>query len=341
MGGEGIDTAAIPASSGERDRGSSVRGRKFRNRERNSNSRIDCSQTYLAALHAAMHEGSPNMLADPEFAMFVAALLDRQLIRERLELLARHGPIGQARFLRLAPTPPLGPHATIPSTLGAAVAELTGHPTECIVTAEWTAWRTSDVPMQSDEVSLALWMTEGRETAFVKGNPFESRSPVEMAAIEALGRYKNVVLDLEPDEQPWYREIPPSVLNDLKRMKESELDELLLQAALDRRQYQRDLARRMGIENLAEADVPSGDPQLTVIVEWSDARFELTWGNGAVIERVPADRDRQRSMHPLSQLLHPKPIVYRDLVQVTEQILGCRFTSQSWNRPEQVAAWAW
>lgn len=297
--------------------------------------------TFLAARHAATNEVSTAMLADPEFAMFVAAVLGRQRDHERLELLARHGPIGQARFLRLAPTPPRSATLDDPIDFGRAVAELTGQPTECIVTADWTAWRASDVPMRSDEASLAGWMTEGSEIAFVKGNAFVTRSPVEMAALEALGRYKNVVLDLVPDEQPWYWEIPPSVLKGLKRMSARDLDERLLQAALDRRQYQRDLARRMGIENLAEADVPDGDPQLRVVVEWSDPRFELTWGNGAVVERVPTDPDRQRSMRPLSELLHPKPVVYRDLVQVAEEILGCKFSSQSWNRPEQVAAWAW
>ena len=297
--------------------------------------------TLLAARHAATNEVSPSMVADPEFAMFVAALLGRQRDRERLELLARHGPIGQARFLRLAPTPPRSATIDDPIDFGRAVAELTGQPTECIVTADWTAWRASGVPMRSDEASLARWMTEGSEIAFVKGNAFVSRSPVEMAALEALGRYKNVVLDLVPKEEPWYWEIPPSVLKDLKRMSARDLDERLLQAALDRRQYQRDLARRMGIENRAEADVPDGEPQLRVVVDWSEPRFELTWGKGAVVERLPTDSDRQRSMRPLSELLHPRPIVYRELVRAAEEILGCRFSSQSWNRPEQVAAWAW
>jgi hypothetical protein len=299
--------------------------------------------TYLGARHAATTEPMTNaMAADPEFAMFVTALLDDDGVDEKLTHLLRHGPVGQARYLRLIPDTPREQRPDAAIAFGSAVKILSGSAAECIVTDHWTAWRTADQPSVAAPDAVQRWMAVG-DVNFLPGNAFKHRSPVDLAAIESLARFKHSVTRQRPDEDRFDRPTATE-LKRLRRLPRPELEEMLLQAALDWRREWREQAIAMGISTLPETAIGDGDPQVTVYEDWPDPGFRMDWGDAARVTWVQPGPDVPAwNYRPLSTFLDPgrSARIYQQLIERAERALGCSFGSQAWNRPEQVAAWAW
>lgn len=299
--------------------------------------------TYLAAQEARLTQTfRDGMRDDGEFAMFVAALLPEDRSDEQVALLERHGPIGQARFLRLVPERSRTVGPTDSRLFGSTVEKLTGKAAECIAVENWTAWRESEHSGIGHPDSIGDWLSRG-EVAFIQGNAFQLRTPVTLAAIEALARFKGRALKLRPAKDNWHDGLSDRELKQLRRLPSAELDEMLLQAAVDWRRQWRDVADAIRVGSLTELRIPDGEPQISLIVEWPDPRVRIEWGARAGVTRLPPTRENTRDYQPLSQFLGPGVAarVYRDVVDRTEKALGCTFGSQAWSRPEHVAAWAW
>jgi hypothetical protein len=282
------------------------------------------------------------MAADPEFAMFVTALLDDDRADEKLTHLLRHGPVGQARYLRLIPDTAREPRPDAAIAFGAAVKTLSGPAAECIVTDDWTAWRTADQPSVAAPDVVERWMAVG-DVNFLPGNAFKHRSPVDLAAIESLARFKHSVTRQRPDEDRFDR-LTATELKRLRRLPRPELEEMLLQAAVDWRREWREQAIAMGISTLPETAIGDGDPQVTVDEDWPDPGLRIDWGDAARVTWAQPEPDVPAwNYRPLSTLLDPgrSARIYQQLIERAERALGCSFGSQAWNRPEQVAAWAW
>jgi uncharacterized protein DUF4062 len=299
--------------------------------------------TFLGARHAVTAEPMTSaMAADPEFAMFVAALLGEDRGDEKLACLLRHGPVGQARYLRLAPETPREPEPDDPLVFGAAVKMLSGSAAECIVTDEWTAWRAADDPGAPDLDALQSWFAAG-DVNFLPGNAFQRRSPVDVATIESLARFKDHVVHQRPREDRFDR-LNDAELKRLRKLSREELNELILQAALDWRREWREQAVAMGISTLPETAIGDGDPQVIVYEDWPDPGLRIEWGGKAGVSWVqPGSKEPAWGYRSLSRFLDPgrSARIYEELVERAEQALGCTFGSQAWSRPEHVAAWAW
>lgn len=300
--------------------------------------------TYLAARQAATAAPMTDaMAADPEFAMFVAALLDEDREDEKLVHLVRHGPVGQARYLRLVAEAPRKPRPEDPAALGSALKTLSGAAAECIVTENWTAWRTAHEPGTAAIDSVRRWMAAG-DVTFLPGHAFKRRSPLDVATIESLARFKDHVTQQRPAEHGFERPTDAE-LKRLRRLPRQELDDLLLQAALDWRGEWRQQAVAMGISTLPEVAIGGGDPQVTVYEDWPNPGLHIDWGAAAAtVTWVQPDADRTGGDYrPLSRFLEPgrSARIYQELTERAERALGCSFDSQAWSRPEHVAAWAW
>jgi hypothetical protein len=299
--------------------------------------------TYLAASHAATAGPiTEPMAADPEFAIFVAALLDEDRVTEKLEHLLRHGPVGQARYLRLVHASPRKPQQDDPVLFGAFLKTLSGSAATCVVTEDWTAWRPADEPRAASADAVAEWMADG-EITFLQGNAFMERSPLDVATIESLARFKSHVIRQRPDEDSFDWLADPEVKR-LRKLPRSDLDDLILQAALDWRREWREQAAALGISTLPETAIADGDPDVTVYECWPDPRLRIDWGGTARVTWVLSAADVPAwNYQPLSRLLEPgrSARIYAELIERAERALGCAFGSQAWSRPEHVAAWAW
>ncbi len=299
--------------------------------------------TYLGAHHAATAEPMTDEMADdPEFAMFVTALLSEDRGDEKLEYLLRHGPVGQARYLRLVPEAAREPRPDDPVAFGAAVKTLSGSAAECIVTHDWTAWRTADEPAASDADSVQTWLAVS-DVSFLPGNTFRRRSPVDVATIESLARFKSRVTHQRPDEDRFDR-LAGAELKRLRKLPREELDELILQAALDWRREWREQAVAMGVSTLPETRIGDGDPRVIVYESLPDPGLRIEWGGTADVTWVqPNPNDPAWNYRPLSTFLDPgrSARIYQELIERAERALGCTFGSQAWSRPEHVASWAW
>lgn len=298
--------------------------------------------TYLGAAHAAESgEMTDAMKRDPEFAMFVAALLDDSSRQEKLQHLARHGPIGQARYLRLVEETAREPDVNDALEFCRAVGELSGTPAACIVTDGWTAWRNADEAAVADEGDVEAWLASG-DVNFIPGNAFSRRSPVDLAAIEALARFKHAVVLRRPDGDRFDR-VSDRELRRLRRIPRAELDELIVQSVFDWRAEWRQLASELGLDSLPEAALPDGDPVIRVCEDWPDPSLKLEWGDTAGVLWDATPEQPPWGYRPLSTFLEPgrSARIYSDLTDRAELALGCTFGSQAWTRPELVAAWAW
>jgi hypothetical protein len=297
--------------------------------------------TYLGAQHASRAQPlSDSMAADPEFAVFVAALLGDDRMDEKLTHLLRHGAVGQARYLRLVAEAPREPQPQDPLTFGRAVETFTGLAAECIVTDEWTAWRTSEEPGIGKPDAVRAWLSAG-EVNFLTGHVFKRRSPVDVAVIESLARFKHHVVLRRPHESQFTR-LPESELKRLRKLPKRDLEEMILQAAVDWRKEWRAQASELRIASIPETAIDDGDPCVTVYETWPDPRLRLDWGASARVVWSQPEMLRLAGV-PLSHFLEPgrSARVYDDLIKRAERALGCAFGSQTWNRPELVASWAW
>lgn len=299
--------------------------------------------TYLGAKHAATEEPmTAAMATDPEFAMFVTALLTHERTDEILANLKYHGPVGQARYLRLVAEEPRKPDEDDAITFGTLTEALTGSAAECIVTDEWTAWRTASTPRMPGTAEVEEWLARG-EVNFMQGNVFERRRPIDLAAIESLARFKDLATRQRPHEDRFERPRDDE-FKSIRKLPRAELDELILQAVLDWRTEWRQQAVAMGISTLPETTVGDGDPHVTVAETWPDPGLLIEWGKTARVEWVQPDgNERDWRYQPLSRFLEPgrSARIYDDLARRAERALGCAFSSQAWARPEHVAAWAW
>jgi hypothetical protein len=298
--------------------------------------------TYLAALHASASEPMTEAMAeDSEFAVFVAALLDDDRVDEKLALLLHHGPVGQARYLRLVPPARREPGPDSPVAFGAAVKKLTGSAAECIVTDDWTAWRLADVHTAADP-DIVRWVAEG-DVNFLQGHAFRDRSPVDVATIESLARFKSHVNRHQPAGDRFAR-LSEDDLKRLRKLPRAELDELILQAVLDWRREWRAQARSLEIWTLPETAIGDGDPEVIARETWPDPKLRIDWDSTAGVTWVPSgEGDAAWNFWRLSTFLDPgrDARIYEELVQRVERALGCSLGSQAWSRPEHVAAWAW
>jgi hypothetical protein len=297
--------------------------------------------TYLAAVHATTRGAlTDGMTRDPEFAMFAAALLPSRRSAEQLKLLQEHGPLGQARYLRLVSAGDRQPQLDDGSAFDRAVELLDGVGAECMVSEAWTAWRPS-TSSSAATADIDTWLADG-EVAFMRGNVFRHRSPVELAAIEALARFKRRVLDAQPNADPFKR-ADESTLRSWQRLQPHELDDALIQAAKDWRADWCATADKLGVARLAEVAMPDGEPVITFVLKWPDPPVRLDWGATAKVVRLKNEPATGPGFSRLSSILDPgrSARVYRDIVAIVEKALGCPFSSQAWTRPELVAAWAW
>jgi len=298
--------------------------------------------TYLAARHAVFAGAlRVDMRNDGELAMFVAALLPEERCDEQIALLDRHGPVGRARFLRLMPERDRTLDPSDPTLFGSSLQTLDGTAAVCIATETWTAWRASENAGTVHPDSIGDWLTEG-EIAFMRGNVFKRRTPVTLAAIESLARFKGRAMRLRPSPDNWHEQPSPSEMTQLRRIAPAELDEMLLQVVLDWRRRWREIADAIGVGSLPEIRIPDGEPQLSLILDWSDPRLRVDWGDRAEVTRVPPSK-LSWDYESLFRFLGPGWVarIYRDIISRTEMALGCRLGSQAWNQPERVAAWAW
>lgn len=299
--------------------------------------------TYLGAHHASSAAPMTDaMTADPEFSMFVTAMLGEDRVGEKLTHLLRHGPVGQARYLRLVPEALREPRPDDPIAFGAAVKTLSGSAAECIVADNWTAWRTADEPGVAAAEAVERWMAVG-DVNFLPGHAFKGRSPVDLATIESLARFKDHVTHHRPHEDRFDR-LTDAELRRLRMLPRAELNELMLQAALDWRRDWRKQAVAMRISTIPETEVGEGDPKMTVYEDWPDPGWGVDWGGTAGVTWIqPGPNQRAWNYRPLSSLLDPgrSARIYQELVEQAERALGCAFGSQAWNRPEHVASWAW
>lgn len=299
--------------------------------------------TYLAADRAAQGDDiSEEMAADPEFAMFVAALLPVDQRGPKLTLLCRHGPVGQARYLRLVAEGRRTHEPDDVFVFGEVLMSLTGSAADCVVTDSWTAWRKSVAPAASAPDVIDGWLRDG-ETTFLQGNVFQHRDPLDVATIAALARFKHEVSAYRPYGDRFNR-LNEGELKKLRRLPRSDLDELIIQSALDWRQDWRDQAAIMGVASLPEIHLGEGDPVVTVYEEWPDPGLRIEWGTAASVTWTSDDAGQSRwNYRPLSGFLDPgrSARIHEELIKRAERALGCRFGSEAWARPEYVAAWAW
>ena len=299
--------------------------------------------TYLGARHAAtVGPITDAMAGDPEFAMFVTALLGDDRVNEKLTHLLRHGPVGQARYLRLVSEIPREPQPDDPIAFGTAVKTLSGSAAECIATDHWTAWRTAEEPGAAAADAVQLWMSVG-DVNFLPGHAFKHRSPVDVATIESLARFKAHVTYQQPNEDRFGR-LTDRELKRLRKLPRQQLNDLILEAALDWRREWREQAATMRISTLAETAIGDGDPEVTVYEDWPDPGLRIDWGGTASVTWVQQDSNQPTwNSRPLSTFLEPgrSARIYQELIERAEQAIGCTFGSQAWNRPDHVAAWAW
>ncbi|HEX6394676.1 MAG TPA: DUF4062 domain-containing protein [Acidimicrobiales bacterium] len=299
--------------------------------------------TYLGALHASLtRQVTDLMSADPEFAVFVAAMSGNDRPEETALTLQRHGAVGQARYLRLVPLESRTPQADDVAVFGLALQTLDGRSAECIVADDWTAWRSAEVPGVGSPTAITEWMSAG-EVNFLPGNAFASRSPLVLATIESLARYKQLVAEVQPFGDRFDRLSERELLR-LRRMHQRQRDDLVLEAVLNWRTDWRDLATTMKLAELPEAAIGEGDPVVTVFETWPDPMLSVDWNGPPHVTWVQGSPDpRSGRYERLSTYLDPgrKARVYQDLIRLAEQALGCSFSSQAWSRPETVASWAW
>lgn len=299
--------------------------------------------TFLAARHAAAFGGLTAAMADdPEFSMFAAAMMPEDPDGEQVDLLVHHGPIGQARFLRLVEESDRAFESSDPTRFGELVDRLSEGAAACIATDDWTAWRSADHPERCAPDAIAEWLTHG-EVSLLQGNAFERWTPLALAAMESLNRFKKQARDLEPRDINWLAELTARELEQLRRRPSSELDEMLLEAAMDWRTRWHALTAAMGVSTLEELRLPGDEPEIDLVEDWPDPGVRLQWGSRAEVRRVSADTDRRWGYESVSRFLGPgrEARLYREVVRRTELVLGCTFGSQAWMRPERMAAWAW
>ena len=299
--------------------------------------------TYLGARHAATAQPMNGAMADDaEFAMFATALMGEDREGEKLAHLLRHGPVGQARYLRLVPAAPREAQPSDPIAFASAVERLSGSAADCIVTDGWTAWRASDTPCSSGPEAIQSWLAAG-DVTFLPGNVFRTRSPIDVATIASLTRFKDHVNRQRPQESRFDRPTDAE-LKRLRRLPREELNDLILQTALDWRREWREQAAALEFSTLPEAFLGEGDPQVRVYEDWLDPGIRIGWGDHPLVTWVsPAPEEPRWDYRPLSDFLAPgrDARIYEGLVQLAERALGCAFSSQAWSRPELVAAWAW
>lgn len=299
--------------------------------------------TYLAARCAASTGSmSEAMAADPEFAMFVTAMLREDQMDEKLIHLAHHGPVGQARYLRLVAASVRERHPDDPVVFGSALKALSGSAAECIVTDSWTAWRSADEAAADAAEAVKEWMSVG-DVNFMAGDAFTHRPPVDLAVIESLARFKDHVESQTPEGYRFDR-LTDAQLKRLRRLPRDELNQLILQAVMDWRYEWRRQAADLRIGTLPEVTMGDGDPAVTISATWPDPGVQIEWAGTASVTWVQPDPDLPGwRFQPLSKFLDPgrDSRIYHELTERAERAIGCAFGSQAWNRPERVAAWAW
>ncbi|MBI4882996.1 MAG: DUF4062 domain-containing protein [Actinobacteria bacterium] len=298
--------------------------------------------TYLGAQHAATVGPMTDAMAnDPEFAIFTAALSDAH--DDKVGILLRHGPVGQARYMRLVPEMPREATPDDAGAFTAAVAVLTGKNLQCIVTQEWTAWRESTDSTIATIDDVGSWLNDAN-VVFVAGNAFTRRTPVDIAAMESLADFKEQIGRQRPNGPAFDR---PSTkeLKALRKLARLDLDELMMQAGADWRREWRRQAAAMKVDMIAEIAIDDGEPQITAIERWpDDPLIRIRWGDSASVTWTGKEQVAGMwGLQPLANFLDPgrDSRIYEDVARQVEQALGCSFSSQSWSRPELVAAWAW
>jgi len=168
--------------------------------------------------------------------------------------------------------------------------------------------------------------------------------PMTGLSAQALSRFRNQVLALDPGGDRWSDRPQREVREYLKNR--SELEALVIDAAKRRRSIRVHFLDELGLLNVAGWRPEDGEPAVTV---WSarreDPRVEISWGGDSptVSHRELTGESWPLNGVPLSRLLakNAARAVYDDLRREIEAELGCRLGSQSWGRPELVPAWAW
>ena len=307
--------------------------------------------TILAA-EDALADQDRALSVDEELGPFVAALADDDLEVELFRhILSRQTVFERASYLRLSP--PRTRSVDRPGDIERLASAYrlwspTAEHLDVIDGGTWIAWReagsfTSTRASSSDE--YAAWRAQSHSLAeFWPVSPFERRTPEFIAAASTLGQFRRAVLSLDPGGDS----AQPMPATDLQRLlsNPAKLESRILAQVRRRGLVRRELLSRLGLLESPGDLLPGGEPVATVWTgQNSDVWLELSWAEGP--PRVTRHKITADSMPGSASLLanfltDQIPVaVYDELKGAVESALGCRLDSQSWGRPELVAAWAW
>jgi hypothetical protein len=310
--------------------------------------------TILASEYASKNTARA-INSSPELSPFVAALLDDDRHSDVLTQLLGGGHVfAVARFLRLSPPHPRSPNLeTDVARMINSLQSLShdGTSLQVITGEEWIAWRESQsqgIDLRASDGDYMLWRSRSNvEVEFWPFSPFLTRTPEFIAAIQVLRKFRREVLQLDPGGNP-HGSMPSSRVRTLLKNKD-DAETLVLQRLSERREAFNELVSQLGMSEIEELQAPKGEPQVMIHpgseagpwmdLSWADQPPQVTFVTSEASESVFESYTRMGVDALLSN--NAASAAYATLTSKIEGALGCRLTSQAWERPELISAWAW
>lgn len=307
--------------------------------------------TALAAEWAVSTNGIPRLpTGDRDLRAMVAASLPEERTGEAVDVLADSDVYTVAMALRLSQRAPRSPLAFDPQAYKAAIERLgrTDTAQGPIMAAGdgWVAIRDAGtaqaVELSSDEFWEWARPRQGETHRYTmwSPSPFIQRSPLWVAAEEAVSQFKERVRAAAPSGDPFARASDKVVTRLIGEP--AELRSRVQSAIHEWARIRNHLLDRLELGATGHPARWEAEPTVVIRIGAKGARADVKWGQATTEFEVLNEEPDYRGVS-LSELLAPNPAarVYRDLVAAIEQLLGSSTESEAIAAPSALPAMSW
>jgi hypothetical protein len=283
---------------------------------------------------------------DRESTPFVAAIYDREGDDSAcLKSLACHDILTAARYLRLARRRDPTNQPNLRSIADALeVLDSEARVDICLGEGGWLAFRLDSDETRIQREGFHRWsLLSGSDIWIWNRDQLAGRSATYVAVALCLANFRAKTLRLAPTSGK-EELFEKGELRSLLRA--PDLSEHLLDCVDHRERARKSVLRQLGLDSCDEFVTHSGYPRLILTVRGDATYLSETWGQvNPSFEMIstPSGEPPSGSWESLGKVLVEAPEVsaFRRLRAELESAIGCRLDSQSWSKPELVAAWSW
>lgn len=291
-------------------------------------------------------------LDDRDLCAFVAASLGEDRSTETLDLLAKCDIYTVAMAARLSPQPARHPQEDDIQTYTAALGRLgtlAGDADRPIVIqgGSWSAIADQGQPRVATANDEEFWEWARPQSGATRtytlwpSSPFQTRSPIWLAADQAVRQFKERVRRIAPPGDRFAR-VPPETVRAHMDDPTKRTDNLL-ETARRWASIRNDLLGQIDLKGVAHPPPWSGEPQLIARRGSKETRIHLQWGYDSPEIQVVDEEPEYRGID-VGAFLVPDPTarIYHDLVDEIEQLLGgSSIESEALRNPSRLPAVTW